>query len=67
MKYISLAAGALGVLVLFVTAFGRFIGITENFVIGLLGEAHRTGILISHVNTLLLIGIFAHLLGTKQK
>ena len=67
MKYISLAAGALGVLLLLVAFFGGFIGITEVFVFGLLGEAYSSGSLISHVNTFFLLGIFAHLLSTKQK
>ncbi len=67
MKHISLTAGALGVLVLLVALFGRFFGITEVFVLGLLGEEYRSGSLISHVNTLFLLGIFAHLLSTKQK
>ena len=67
MKYLSIAAGALGMLVLLVALFGRFFGITEVFVLGLLGEEYRSGSLISHVNTLFLLGIFAHLLSTKQK
>ncbi len=64
MKYLSLAAGVLGVLVLFVAALGRFIGAPEIFLFGQ-EFAARTFVVLA--NTLLLAGIFVHLLRTEQK
>ncbi len=64
MKYLSLAAGGLGVLVLLVGFLGRFIGAPEIF---LLGQAFSAISFVVLANTLLLVGIFVHLLRTEQK
>ena len=64
MKYLSLAAGALGILMLLVAFLGRFIGAPEFF---LLGQAFAARTFVDLANTLLLVGIFMRLLSTKQK
>ena len=64
MQYLSLAAGALGILMLLVGFLGRFIGAPEIF---LFGQAFAARTFVDFATTLLLVGIFVHLLRTEQK
>ncbi len=64
MKYLSLAAGALGIILLLAGFLGRFIGAPELF---LFGQAFAARSFVDLANTLLLVGIFVHLLRTEQK
>jgi hypothetical protein len=64
MKYLSLAAGALGILMLLVGFLGRFIGAPEIF---LFGQAFAARTFVDFATTLLLVGIFVHLLSTEPK
>jgi len=64
MKYLSLAAGALGILMLLVGFLGRFIGAPEIF---LFGQAFAARTFVDFATNLLLVGIFVHLLRTEQK
>ncbi len=64
MKYLSLAAGALAMLLLIAGFLGRFIGTPELF---LFGQAFAASSFVDLANTLLLVGIFVHLLRTEQK
>jgi hypothetical protein len=66
MKYLSLTSGALGLLSLLVGAIGRF-SITPPPRIELFGQAFIPSSFLILANTLLLIGIFLHLLSTEQK
>jgi len=64
MKYLSLAAGGLGLLVLLVGIIGRFSGTPD---IALFGQVFVARSFVVLANSLLLVGIFVHLLSTKQK
>ena len=64
MKYLSLAAGALGILMVLVGFLGRFIDAPEIF---LFGQAFAARTFVDLATTLLLVGIFVHLLSTEQK
>ncbi len=64
MKYLSLAAGALGIILLLAGFLGRFTGAPELF---LFGQAFAARSFVDLANTLLLVGIFVHLLRTEQK
>jgi len=64
MKYLSLAAGGLGVLLLLVGIIGRFSGTPG---VELFGQAFSAISFVVLANTLLLVGIFVHLLRTEQK
>ncbi len=64
MKYLSLAAGALGIILLLAGFLGRLIGAPELF---LFGQAFAARSFVDLANTLLLVGIFVHLLSTEKK
>ncbi len=64
MKYLSLAAGALGILMLLVGFLGRFIGAPEFF---LFGQAYAARTFVDLANNLLHFGIFLNLLSTEPK
>jgi len=65
MKYLSLSAGALGLLSLLMGVIGRFSIMPPK--IELLGQVFAPSSFLILANTLLLIGVFAHLLSTEQK
>jgi len=62
MQYLSIAFGALGVIAFVVAVFGRFI---DTPTVVLLGETFSAHGLTSAANTVLLIGIFLHLLSKR--
>jgi len=64
MKYLSLAAGALAMLLLMAGFLGRFIGAPELF---LFGQVFAARSFVDLANTLLLVGIFVLLLRAEQK
>ncbi len=64
MKYLSLAAGALGILMLLVGFLGRFIAAPEIF---LFGQAFAARTFVDHANTSCSSSGSSCLLSTEQK
>ena len=63
MKSISLASGAIGMLVLVLGVIGRF---TKEPTVTMLGHRFEAGTFLTLANTFLLIGIFLHLMSNRR-
>lgn len=63
MKSVSLASGAIGILVFVLGVIGRF---TKEPSVTMLGYRFEAGTFLTLANTFLLIGIFLHLMDNKR-